>query len=44
MDKNRFEGTARDVGGKIQDTVGSLTEDAGTRNDEPSCGASPNHL
>jgi uncharacterized protein YjbJ (UPF0337 family) len=25
MDENRFEGTARNVGGKVQDAVGSLT-------------------
>ena len=28
MDENRFEGAARDVGGKIQDAVGGLTGDA----------------
>jgi uncharacterized protein YjbJ (UPF0337 family) len=31
MDENRFEGAARDVGGKIQDAVGGLTGDAKTQ-------------
>jgi uncharacterized protein YjbJ (UPF0337 family) len=31
MDESRFEGLARDVGGKIQDAVGSLTGDAKTQ-------------
>ena len=31
MDENRFEGAAREVGGKIQDAVGGLTGDAQTQ-------------
>jgi uncharacterized protein YjbJ (UPF0337 family) len=31
MDENRFEGAARNVGGKIQDAVGGLTGDAATQ-------------
>jgi uncharacterized protein YjbJ (UPF0337 family) len=31
MDENRVEGTARKVGGKVQEGVGRLTGDAGTR-------------
>lgn len=27
MDENRFEGAARDLGGKVQDAVGGLTGD-----------------
>ena len=28
MDENRIEGTAKDVGGKLQDAVGGLTGDS----------------
>ena len=28
-DENEFEGTARDLGGKVQDAVGGLTGDTG---------------
>jgi uncharacterized protein YjbJ (UPF0337 family) len=31
MDENRFEGMARDVGGKVQDAVSGLTGDASTQ-------------
>jgi uncharacterized protein YjbJ (UPF0337 family) len=31
MDENRFEGAAREVGGKIQDAIGGLTGDAQTQ-------------
>ena len=31
MDENRVEGTARKVGGKVQEGVGRLTGDAGAR-------------
>jgi uncharacterized protein YjbJ (UPF0337 family) len=31
MDENRVEGTARNVGGKVQEGVGRLTGDARTR-------------
>jgi uncharacterized protein YjbJ (UPF0337 family) len=31
MDENRFEGAAREVGGKIEDAVGGLTGDAQTQ-------------
>ncbi len=31
MDENRIEGTAKDVGGKIQDAVGGLTGDGSTQ-------------
>jgi uncharacterized protein YjbJ (UPF0337 family) len=31
VDENEFEGTARDIGGKIQDAVGGLTGDASTQ-------------
>jgi uncharacterized protein YjbJ (UPF0337 family) len=31
MDENRMEGTVRNVGGKLQEGVGRLTGDAGTR-------------
>jgi uncharacterized protein YjbJ (UPF0337 family) len=31
MDENRFEGAARDIGGKVQDAVGGLTGDAATQ-------------
>jgi uncharacterized protein YjbJ (UPF0337 family) len=31
MDENEFEGTARDIGGKIQDAVGGLTGDTATQ-------------
>jgi uncharacterized protein YjbJ (UPF0337 family) len=31
MDENRFEGAAREVGGKIEDAVGGLTGDAKTQ-------------
>ena len=31
MDENRIEGTAKDVGGKIQDAVGGLTGDTSTQ-------------
>ena len=31
VDENEFEGTARDIGGKIQDAVGGLTGDVGTQ-------------
>ncbi len=31
MDENRIEGTARDVGGKLQDAAGGLTGDAPTQ-------------
>jgi uncharacterized protein YjbJ (UPF0337 family) len=31
MDENKFEGAARDVGGKVQDAIGGLTGDAATQ-------------
>jgi uncharacterized protein YjbJ (UPF0337 family) len=31
VDENEFEGTARDLGGKIQDAVGGLTGDTETQ-------------
>jgi uncharacterized protein YjbJ (UPF0337 family) len=31
MDDRRFEGAARDLGGKVQDTVGGLTGDSQTQ-------------
>jgi uncharacterized protein YjbJ (UPF0337 family) len=31
MDENRFEGAARNIGGKIQDAAGGLTGDAATQ-------------
>jgi uncharacterized protein YjbJ (UPF0337 family) len=31
MDSDEFEGTARDIGGKVQDAVGGLTGDAATQ-------------
>jgi uncharacterized protein YjbJ (UPF0337 family) len=31
MDENRFEGAARNFGGKVQDAVGGLTGDADTQ-------------
>ncbi len=31
MDENKIEGAARNIGGKVQDTVGGLTGDAGTQ-------------
>ena len=31
VDQNEFEGTARDIGGKIQDSVGGLTVDTETQ-------------
>jgi uncharacterized protein YjbJ (UPF0337 family) len=31
MDENRFEGAARNFGGKVQDAVGGLTGDAETQ-------------
>jgi uncharacterized protein YjbJ (UPF0337 family) len=31
MDENRFEGTARNVAGKVQDAVGGLTGDTATQ-------------
>jgi len=31
MDENRFEGAARNIGGKMQDAVGGLTGDASTQ-------------
>ncbi len=31
MDENRIEGSARDIGGKLQDTVGGLTGDTSTQ-------------
>jgi uncharacterized protein YjbJ (UPF0337 family) len=31
MDENRFEGAARNIGGKMQDAVGGLTGDAATQ-------------
>jgi uncharacterized protein YjbJ (UPF0337 family) len=31
MDENRFEGTARNIGGKVQDAVGGLTGDTATQ-------------
>jgi uncharacterized protein YjbJ (UPF0337 family) len=31
MDENRFEGAARNIGGKVQDAVGGLTGDASTQ-------------
>ncbi len=31
MDENRFEGTAKDIGGKLQDAVGGLTGDTSTQ-------------
>ena len=31
MDENRIEGTAKDVGGKVQDAVGGLTGDGATQ-------------
>jgi len=31
VDQNEFEGTARDIGGKIQDSVGGLTGDTETQ-------------
>jgi uncharacterized protein YjbJ (UPF0337 family) len=31
MDENEIEGTARDLGGKVQDAVGGLTGDASTQ-------------
>ena len=31
MDENRIEGTAKDVGGKVQDAVGGLTGDSSTQ-------------
>ncbi len=31
MDENRFEGAARNIGGKVQDAVGGLTGDAATQ-------------
>ena len=30
-DENEFEGTARDLGGKVQDAVGGLTGDTATQ-------------
>ena len=38
VDENRIEGTARNIGGKIQDAVGAVTGDKdnpGARPDEP---------
>ena len=31
MDENRIQGTAKDVGGKLQDAVGGLTGDTSTQ-------------
>jgi uncharacterized protein YjbJ (UPF0337 family) len=31
MDVNRLKGTARDVGGKVEDAVGGLTGDSATQ-------------
>jgi uncharacterized protein YjbJ (UPF0337 family) len=31
MDENRFEGTARNLGGKVQESVGRVTDDAKTQ-------------
>jgi uncharacterized protein YjbJ (UPF0337 family) len=31
MDENRIEGSARDIGGKLQDAVGGLTGDTSTQ-------------
>ena len=31
VDENRVEGTARNIGGKIQDAVGTVTGDAATQ-------------
>ena len=31
VDENRIEGTARNIGGKIQDAVGAVTGDAATQ-------------
>jgi uncharacterized protein YjbJ (UPF0337 family) len=31
VDENRIEGAARDLGGKVQDAVGGLTDDAATQ-------------
>ncbi len=31
MDENRIEGTAKDIGGKVQDAVGGLTGDTSTQ-------------
>jgi uncharacterized protein YjbJ (UPF0337 family) len=31
MDTNKFEGSARDIGGKLQDAAGGLTGDAATQ-------------
>jgi uncharacterized protein YjbJ (UPF0337 family) len=31
MDENRFEGAARNIGGKLQDAAGGLTGDAATQ-------------
>ncbi len=31
MDENRIKGAARDIGGKVQDTVGGLTGDTETQ-------------
>ena len=31
MDENKIEGAARNIGGKVQDTVGGLTGDTGTQ-------------
>ena len=31
VDENRVEGTARNIGGKIQDAVGAVTGDAATQ-------------
>jgi uncharacterized protein YjbJ (UPF0337 family) len=31
VDENEFEGTARDIGGKVQDAVGGLTGDTSTQ-------------
>jgi uncharacterized protein YjbJ (UPF0337 family) len=31
VDENTFEGTARDLGGKVEDAVGGLTGDMGTQ-------------
>ena len=31
MDENRIEGTARNIGGKIQDAVGAVTGDTATQ-------------
>ena len=31
VDENEFEGTVKDLGGKVQDAVGGLTGDTGTQ-------------